>query len=86
MTAPFVTKRSKLRSYFIGKNFLTPTIEGYIGNTKYAIELSRGTGLNQSKIYGVTVVDRKDKSRDKSRLCHSIGEAENFIISLLKEE
>lgn len=67
------------------KNFITPHVEGYSGNEKYAIELSSGLWLDGKIVYGVTVVDieKMEQSHDLSKCFFDKDCANSYIDELL---
>lgn len=81
------TTSTEFTSVVKGKNFITPTINGYFISGNYIVELSRGTDFEGNRVYGVTVVDSKTMThdREKSQLCNSLAEANAYIKQLGKE-
>lgn len=67
------------------KNFITPHVEGYSGNEKYAIELSSGLGFDGKIAYGVTVVDieKMEQQYDLSKCFFDKYCANSYIDELL---
>jgi hypothetical protein len=49
-----------------GFNFMTPTVSGYWQSGDYQCEVSRGTGIDGNKIYGVTVVNTDKMEHEHS--------------------
>lgn len=66
---------------FKGKNFMTPDIITYGKKGKFYYELSEGRGFNHEPIFGVTIRDENGErfDPDRSKLCHSLTEAKNYI-------
>lgn len=70
------THRFKAGEVFakIGKNFMTPEFLGYWRTDRYAIELSFGSWMDGSRIYGLTVrpIDGSDPTDEHDNLsgCH----------------
>lgn len=62
---------------FEGTNILTPRIKGYYRLAEGYAELSEGEGMSRQPIFGVTV--RPDPNPRRSKLCHSLKEAEDYI-------
>lgn len=67
------------RGVFQGKNFMTPRILGYYKLAQGYAELSEGRGIDQGRIFGVTV---KDHPTAASKLCFSRGDAIDYIKEL----
>lgn len=71
-----------------GKNFMTPTVIEieWTGGKRHVYELSEGTGLDGSDIYGVTVVRVEGNSceheKEMSQMFGSKSEARKYIRSL----
>jgi len=71
-------------------NFITPELLKYktIGN--YVVELSRGTGIKNEPIYGVTLLEREDTGfstsigTDISKPFFNSREAENYFANLVE--
>jgi len=40
----------------MGRNFMTPNVDGYLAGNGLYIELSSGTGIDHEPIFGVTVL------------------------------
>ena len=71
------------RSVVKGTNIMTPEWLGYGWSGDFAYELTKGTGLTNEVIYGVTVVSAdRIRRNDLSKLCHSLSEARTYISSL----
>lgn len=64
-----------------GYNFMTPDRLGYFEAGGFAVELSRGTGMDNQPIFGVTVrhFDGSRPARDASKLFQDEGHARNYI-------
>lgn len=73
------------RSIVKGKNIITPEIVRYGQQGDFVYELSRGEFLSD-EIYGVTVVDLRDKSHrdDLSKSFSNYKEANDYINDLEK--
>jgi len=77
-----------ISKHFVGVNFFTPNILAYNETDKYMYELSKGDSMfagNNSKIYGVTVIDKStlEKRNDLSDVFQSYTEAINYIDNYL---
>ena len=75
------------RSYFKGKNFITPNNRQYYGTEELAIEYAEGKGLTDNRIYGVSVRHKPCGTHsDLTQLFHSERDALHYIEGLLDEE
>ena len=81
-----VTNAQRFKQVVKGKNIMTPTIIKYGQQGDYVYELSKGRGMTDNEIYGVTVVDlRIDKHRsDLSQMFFELELAEEYINDLEK--
>lgn len=91
MTATEQATKIFKKTYGNSANFMTPDLIRYGLLADYvAYELSSGSGLGGSTLYGVTVLrstyGRKvEKLRDISKCFDSLAEAELYIKKLTKE-
>lgn len=77
-------ERETIKSYFKGRNFVTPIVLDYGYKGKLVYELSEGDFLGD-KIFGVTVVNTEDvEDKSLSRSFDSLNEAYRFIDNGLK--
>ena len=65
-----------------GRNFVTPTVLDYYLIPNGALELSTGKGLDQPRMWGITVVENKKKNSAKSKPFYSHSEALVYIKEL----
>ena len=74
-------KHAELSNYFVGANWVTPTVIEYTETNLYAIELSTGTSpLTRGEVYGVTVKLLSDGSdTELSDMFYSLSKALNYI-------
>ena len=74
-------KHAELSNYFIGANWITPTIIEYTETRLHAVELSTGIApLTRGEVYGVTVKLLSDGSDTKlSAMFDSLPKALNYI-------
>lgn len=67
--------REQIKTYFKGKNSMTPTILEYGQRKNYVFELSEGMFMG-NKIFGVTVVDPENQEDNSlSESFDSLNEA-----------
>lgn len=72
------------RGVFKGTNMMTPTVIGYVKVARGWVEFSKGRGIEDEPIFGVTVRDSNGEqlSPDPSKLLHSYTDAINYIEGL----
>lgn len=61
-----ISDGKEFRQVVKGENFMTPKLSGYWQSGDYQCEVSRGTGIDGQKIYGVTVVNTDTMEHDHS--------------------
>ena len=87
-----VTERDRIdfSRYFKGqRNFMTPQIVRLEKIGTYIIEVSRGKGIGNNTIYGITILERVGlhlhrPQNIKSQCCDSMQEVDNLLNSLKK--
>ena len=72
----------KIKRMFKGQNFITPYVIRYGQAGHYYYELSAGTWVHNTKIFGVTVKTIDGGDTELSKMCDSLEEAETYITEL----
>lgn len=67
-------------------NFMTPIFLKDYSNNKFYVELSKGTGITDNTIYGVTVYDLNicEIDTDLSTMVTKLSDAETYILDLMQ--
>lgn len=80
--------KSKFRSWQKQHpNFMTPYVIEIIKKDDSIIEISEGTGFNNDKIYGVSIINYKDgkfetDKSEKNKMFYSKEEAKEYVKNL----
>lgn len=81
-----MSNKQRFQKVVKGDNFVTPKILRYGQQGDYVYELSKGSGLFDKMVYGVTVVDLRtnEHRRDLSKAFFNREETEGYINDLEK--
>lgn len=75
------------RVYNGDSNFMTPTLVKHLQVGGLVVEVSKGRGMSQDTIYGVTVIELPGVKRpDLCKCCFSMGEVTRYIACLREED
>lgn len=58
-----MTNEQIFKSVVCGKNFMSPNVEGYYGNSEYVCELSYGSAMGLH-MFGCTFVNKRTMERE----------------------